>query len=74
MGWFDRVTRRFVQGAETVGDSFLIEPFPDVTSTSPVTLSQARGLPGVGRGARLIADVASQLPVQALRNVDSRPT
>lgn len=71
MGWFDRVTRRFVQGAETIGDNFLIEPMPDVSATGPVTLVQARGLPGVGRGARLIADVASQLPVNALRNVDS---
>ncbi len=71
MGWFDKVSRRFVQGRETIGDDFLIETMPDTTTVGPVSLAEARGLPGVGRGARLIADVASQLPLYAQRNTDT---
>lgn len=71
MGRLSSMVRRFVQGRETVGDAFVIEPVTQSGSAAPVTLSEARGLPGVGRGARLIADVASQLPMFAERHTDT---
>lgn len=71
MGVFGNVIRRFVQGRETVGDQFVIEPLASAIDSGPVTIEQARGLPGIGRGARLIADVASQLDLVAERNTDN---
>ena len=62
---------RLVQGVGASGDAFVVEPVSDVLGASDVTLDEARGLPGVGRAARLLAGVASQVPLYAVRNTDT---
>lgn len=57
-----------VQGAETIGRGFIIEPISDTRLGGPVSLEEAEGLPGVGRGMRLIADIGSTLDLVAVKN------
>lgn len=67
-----RVLRRLVQGAGVAGDGFVVEPVADaLAGAGDVTLAEARGLPGVGRAGRLLAGVASQVPLYAVRNTDT---
>ena len=62
---------RLVQGESTIGDGFVVEPVTGLDGTADVTVEEARGLPGVGRAARLLAGVASQVPLYAVRNTDT---
>lgn len=65
------IRRWMVRGAETLGDQFVVESIPEMLGTSPpVTVDEARGLPGIGRAVRLSAGVASQVPIYAVRGAD----